>query len=202
VGPTRSVFVVESFIDELAAAAKQDPAAYRRALIKDPRLKAVLDLVLDKAGWGKPLPAATGRGVAIQFAFGSYLAQVAEVRVDRSLNVRVERVICALDCGQMINPDTVRAQLEGGITFGLSAALFNEITIANGRVQQSNFNDFRSLRMNESAQIETFLITNNEPPSGVGEAGTACAAAALCNAIYAASGKRVRTLPVSRGLRS
>jgi isoquinoline 1-oxidoreductase beta subunit len=143
-----------------------------------------------------------GRGVAIQFAFGSYLAQVAEVRVDRSLNVRVERVSCALDCGQMINPDTVRAQLEGGITFGLSAALFNEITIANGRVQQNNFNDFRSLRMNESARIDTFLITKSEPPSGVGEAGTACAAAALCNAIYAASGKRVRTLPVSRGLRS
>ncbi len=199
VGPTRSVFVVESFMDELAALARQDPVKYRRALLKSPRLRAVLDLAVEKAGWGNPLPAQHGRGVALQFAFGSYLAQITEVSV-RGGELRVERVVCAFDCGQTVNPDTIRAQLEGGVMFGLSAALFNEITIANGRVQQGNFNDFRSLRISEAPKIETYLIASGESPGGVGETGTACAAAALCNAIFAATGKRVRTLPVSRGL--
>jgi isoquinoline 1-oxidoreductase beta subunit len=200
VGPTRSVFVVESFIDELAAAAKRDPAQYRRALLKSPRMKAALDLAVAKAGWGAPLPPGRGRGVAIQFAFGSYLAQVTEVTVGKAGRVRVDRVVCALDCGQMVNPDTIRAQLEGGVMFGLSAALFNEITFAGGRVQQGNFDDFRSLRITEAPKVETHLIESGETPGGVGETGTACAAAALCNAIYAATGKRIRTLPVSRTL--
>ena len=200
VGPTRSVFVVESFIDEVAAAAKQDPVKYRRALLKSPRMRAVLDLAVEKAGWGTPMPARHGRGIALQFAFGSYLAQITEVSVRGDGELRVERIVCAFDCGQAVNPDTIRAQLEGGVMFGLSAALFNEITIANGRVQQGNFNDFRSLRISEAPKVDTYMIGSSETPGGVGETGTACAAAALCNAIYAATGKRVRTLPVSRGL--
>ncbi len=201
VGPTRSVFAVESFMDELAAAAQQDPVRYRRALLKEPRMRAVLDLAADRAGWGTALPAGSGRGVSIQYAFGSYLAQVAEVSVNAKGEPRVERVVCVIDCGQVVNPDTVRAQLEGGVMFGLSAALGNEITIANGRVQQSNFNDFPALRMSEAPRVEAHLVASGESPGGVGETGTACVAAALCNAIYAATGKRVRTLPVSRGLR-
>jgi len=200
VGPTRSIFVVESFIDELAAAAQQDPVHYRRALLESQRMRAVLDLATDRAGWGTALPAGSGRGVSIQSAFGSYLAQVAEVSVEADGRVRVERVVCALDCGQIVNPETVRAQLEGGVIFGLSAALGNEITIANGRVEQSNFNNFPSLRMPEAPRVEVHLVASGESPGGVGESGTACVAAALCNAIYAASGKRVRTLPVTRGL--
>ena len=200
VGPTRSVFAVESFIDELAAAARQDPLQYRRALLREPRLRAVLDLAADRAGWGTALPAGSGRGVSLQFAFGSYLAQIAEVSMGRDGQPRVERVVCAMDCGQVVNPDTVRAQLEGGVTFGLSAALGNEITIANGRVQQSNFHDFPSLRMPAAPRVEVHLVASVESPGGVGETGTACVAAALCNAIYAATGKRIRTLPVSRAL--
>src|ERR1700726_316312 len=134
-------------------------------------------------------------------AFGSSPAQVATGTANAQGQVRVERVVCAMDCGQVVNPDTVRAQLEGGVIFGLSAALGNEITIANGRVQQSNFNDFPALRMSEAPRVEAHLVASGESPGGVGETGTACAAAALCNAIYAATGKRVRTLPVSRGLR-
>jgi len=202
VGPTRSVFVVESFIDELAAAAQQDPVRYRRALLKDPRMRAVLDLAADRAGWGTGLPAGSGRGVSIQHAFGSYLAQVVEVSVSETGEPRVERVVCAMDCGQVVNPDGVRAQLEGGVTFGLSAALANEITIANGRVRQSNFHDFPSLRMPEAPRVEVHLLASGEAPGGVGETGTSCVAAALCNAIFAATGKRVRTLPVGRGLRA
>jgi len=200
VGPTRSVFAVESFMDELAAAAQQDPVRYRRALLKEARMRAVLDLAADRAGWGTALAAGSGRGVSIQFAFGSYLAQVAEVSASAQGLPRVERVVCAMDCGQVVNPDGVRAQLEGGVTFGLSAALGNEITIANGRVQQNNFNDFPSLRISEAPRVEVHLVASGESPGGVGETGTSCVAAALCNAIYAASGKRVRTLPVSRGL--
>ena len=202
VGPTRGIFVVESFIDELAAAAQKDPVQYRRALLKSPRMRAVLDLAADRAGWGTPLPAGSGRGVSIQFAMGSYLAQVAEVSTGEKGQVRVERVVCAMDCGQVVNPDGVRAQLEGGVTFGLSAALGDEITFANGRVQQSNFHDFPSMRMGEAPRVEAHLVTSGETPGGVGETGTVGAAAALCNAIYAATGKRIRTLPVSRALRA
>ena len=200
VGPTRSVFVVESFIDECAAAAAQDPVKYRRALLKDPRLRAVLDLAVEKAGWGSTLPTGHGRGVAVQFAFGSYMTQITDVSVGEGGRIRVERVVCVLDCGQVVNPDSVHAQMEGGVMFGLSAALFNEITFAGGKVQQSNFDNFRSLRITESPKVETYLVSSAASPGGVGETGTACAAAALCNAIYAATGKRLRTLPVSRSM--
>lgn len=202
VGATRSVFAVESFVDELAAAIQQDPVSYRRALLKEPRMRAVLELAADRAGWGTALPAGSGRGVSIQYAFGSYLAQVVEVSMDAQGHPRVGRVVCAMDCGQVVNPDGVRAQLEGGVTFGLSAALTNEITIANGRVQQGNFNDFVPLRIGEAPKVEVHLVTSAENPGGVGETGTACVSAALCNAIYAATGKRVRTLPVRRGLKA
>jgi isoquinoline 1-oxidoreductase beta subunit len=200
VGPTRSVFVVESFMDELAAVAKQDPVKYRRALIESPRMRAALDLAAIKSNWGSVLPPGHGRGVAVQYAFGSYLTQIVEASVDVGNQVRVHKVVCAIDCGQMVNPDGIRAQLEGGVMFGLGAALWSEVVIANGRVRQSNFHDYRALRLPEAPQVEVHLISNQEKPGGVGETGTACAAAALCNAIYAACGKRVRTLPVSRGL--
>jgi isoquinoline 1-oxidoreductase subunit beta len=200
VGPTRSVFVVESFIDELAAAARVDPVKYRRALLKSPRMRAALDLAAAKANWGSPLPAGHGRGVAVQYAFGSYLAQIVELSVAGDDQVRLHRVVCALDCGQMVNPDTIRAQLEGGVMFGLGAALWSEVIIENGRVRQSNFHDYRAMRLPEAPAVEVHLISSEEKPGGVGESGTACAAAALCNAIFAAAGKRVRTLPVSRGL--
>jgi len=202
VGPTRNIFVIESFMDELAALAKVDPVKFRRPLIKTARMRAVFDLAVQKSGWNQPLPAGWGRGIAIQFAFGSYLAQVVEVEVDSARQVKVRRVICVLDCGQLVNPDTVHAQLEGGSLFGLSAALYNEITFEGGRVQQSNFNDFRSLRISEAPKVETHLIENREKPGGVGETATAAVAAALCNAIYSACGVRVRTLPVARGLRT
>jgi isoquinoline 1-oxidoreductase beta subunit len=199
VGPTRSVFVVESFIDELAAAAKQDPVRYRRALIKDPRLLAVLDRAAHQANWSTPLPAGHGRGVAVQYAFGSYLTQIVEVSVEAG-QVHLHKVVCVLDCGQMVNPDTIRAQLEGGVMFGLGAALWSEVTLTNGRVQQSNFHNYRAMRLSEAPTVDVHLIVNAEKPGGVGETGTACAAAALCNAVYAATGKRVRTLPVARAL--
>ena len=199
VGPTHNVFVVESFIDEVAAAAKKDPVEYRRMLLgKSPRAKAVLELAAEKAGWGEPLPEGQGRGVSIQFVFGSYVAQVAEVEVAKSGEVRVTRVVCAVDCGVVVNPDTVRAQMEGGIMFGLTAALFSEITLKDGRVEQTNFNDYRMLRMNEAPTVEVYLVKSAEAPGGIGEPGTSALAPALTNAIYAATGKRIRKLPVNR----
>ena len=144
VGPSHSVFVVESFMDELAAAAKRDPVAYRRALLDNaPRARAVLDLAAEKAGWGKPLPKGAGRGVSLQFVFGTYMAQVAEVEVAKDGNVRVKRVVCAVDCGSVVNPDTIEAQVQGAVIFGISAALYGEITLKNGRVEQSNFDNYQ-----------------------------------------------------------
>ena len=199
VGPTHNVFVVESFIDELAATAKKDPVEYRRALLgKSPRAKAVLELAAEKAGWGQPLPEGHGRGVSVQSVFGSYVAQVAEVEVAKSGEVRVTRVVCAVDCGVVVNPDTVKAQMEGGIMFGLTAALFNEITLKDGRVEQSNFDDYRMLRINEAPVVEVYLVKSAEAPGGIGEPGTSALAPALTNAIFAATGKRIRKLPVNR----
>jgi isoquinoline 1-oxidoreductase beta subunit len=187
----------ESFIDELAAAAHKDPVKYRRALLgKSPRARAVLDLATKKAGWGQPLPEDHGRGVCVQHAFGSYLAQVAEVTVSKDGEVRVQRVVCAVDCGMIINPDTVKAQMEGGIIFGITAALFGEITIKDGRVEQNNFNDYRMLRIDEAPVVEVYLVKSAEAPGGIGEPGTAAIAPAVTNAIFAATGKRIRKLPV------
>ena len=200
VGPTHNVFVVESFVDELAAAAKQDPVAYRRTMLaKNPRALAVLDLAAEKSGWGQALPAGHGRGIAVQFAFGSYVAAVVEVEVTPEGEVLPRHVHVAIDCGSVVNPDTVEAQIQGGFILGLGTALYNEITLADGRVEQSNFHDYRSLRINEAPTIEVHQIQNQEKPGGVGETGTAAAAPALGNAIFAATGRRLRRMPFGTG---
>ena len=200
VGPTHNLFVVESFIDELAAAARQDPVAFRRAMLqKNPRALAVLNLAAEKSGWGSALPSGTGRGVEVQFAFGSYLSCVMEVTVAPSGEIILHRAVIAIDCGMVVNPDTVEAQIEGGLILGLGTAMYNEITLAGGAVEQSNFHDYRALRMNEAPKIEVYQIRNSEAPGGIGETGTAAAAPALGNAIFAATGKRLRRLPFGNG---
>ena len=197
VGPSHNVFVTESFIDEMAAAAKQDAVAYRRALLdKSPRAKAVLDLAAEKAGWGQALPKGSGRGISLQFVFGSYLAQVAEVEVSKEGTVRVRRVVCAVDCGTVVNPDTVQAQIQSGIVFGATAALYGEITLKNGRVEQTNFDTYQVLRMNQAPAIEVHIVKSAEPPGGLGESGTSAIVPAIANAIFAATGKRLRKMPV------
>jgi isoquinoline 1-oxidoreductase beta subunit len=199
VGPGHNIFVVESFVDELVHAAGQDPVAFRRAhLAKEPRLLACLDLAAEKGGWRSALPARVGRGVACQSVFGSYVAAIVEAEVDTNGEIAIRRVTAAVDCGTVINPDIVEAQIQGGLIFGLTAALYNEITIANGRVQQSNFNNYRMMRINETPAIEVHLVRNGEAPGGLGEPGTSIAAPALANALFAATGVRLRSLPVDR----
>jgi isoquinoline 1-oxidoreductase beta subunit len=194
--------VAEAFIDELAVAAGKDPFEYRRARLgKHPRDLRVLELVAEKAGWSTPLaPGKTGerrgRGIAVHKSFGSYIAQVAEVTVKADGSFKVDRVVCAVDCGVAINPDVIRAQMEGGIGFGLSAATHGAITFKDGVVQQSNFHDYRQLRMNEMPVVDVHIMPSTEKPTGVGEPGTAVIAPALVNALFAATGKRVRQLPV------
>jgi len=202
VGVTHNNFVIESFVDELAATSKQDPVAFRRALLgKSPRAMALLDVAAKEAGWGKPLPRGHGRGVALLYSgWGTYLAQVAEVEVAGSGDVRVHRIVCAVDCGRIVNPDIVRAQIESGVVYGISAALWGEVTLKNGRVEQSNFHNYRVLRMNEAPPIDVHLVRNNEAPGGIGEPGTAVTAPSLGNAIFAATGKRIRKLPLQTGL--
>ena len=200
VGPTHNLFVVESFIDELATAAKQDPVAFRQAMLRNnPRALAVLNLAAEKSGLGTPLPAGTGRGISLQFAFGTYLSCVLEVEVPTSGEIILHRAVVAVDCGMTVNPNTVRAQIEGGLILGLGTAMYNEITLTDGAVDQSNFHDYRALRMNEAPKIEIHQIRNSEEPGGIGEAGTAAAAPALGNAIFAATGKRLRRLPFGNG---
>ena len=197
VGPSHNVFVTESFIDELAAAAKKDPVEYRRALLdKSPRAKAVLELAAEKAGWGKPLLDRIGRGVSVQFAFGTYIAQVAEVEVTKDGAVRVRRVVCAVDCGTVVNPDTIQAQIQSAIMFGVTAAVYGAITLKDGRVEQSNFHDYQSLRMNEAPAVEVHIVRSAEPPGGMGEAGTSCVVPAVTNAVFAATRQRLRKLPI------
>jgi len=197
VGPSHNVFVTESFMDELAAAAKQDAVAYRRALLEQsPRAKAVLELAAERAGWGQPLPQRAGRGVSLQFVFGTYMAQVAEVEVAKNGTVRVRRVVCAVDCGIPVNPDTIRAQIESAIIFGITAALYGEITLKKGRVEQTNFDSYQMLRINEAPAIEVHLVQNFEKPGGMGECGTSAIVPAVTNAIFAATGKRLRKVPV------
>jgi isoquinoline 1-oxidoreductase beta subunit len=156
----------------------------------------VLNFAVEKAAWGTKLPEGVGRGVSVQFAMGTYLSQVAEVEASNEGEVRVRRVVCAVDCGQMVNPDTIVAQIEGGVIFGLSAALWGEITLKDGRVEQHNFNDYRVLRMNEAPEINVYLVKNTEAPGGIGEPGTIGIAPAVTNAIFAATGKRIRKLPI------
>jgi isoquinoline 1-oxidoreductase beta subunit len=195
------VFVVESFMDELAAAAKQDPVAYRLALLdKAPRAKAVLALAAEKAGWGQPLPERVSRGVSLQFVFASYMAHVAEVEVAKDGTVRVRRVVCAVDCGTVVNPDTVRAQVQSAVIFGITAALHGKITLKDGRVEQSNFDTYQMLRLNEAPAIEVHIVRSSEPPGGIGEAGTSAIVPAVANAVFAATGKRMRKMPIEPAL--
>ena len=206
VGATHNIWVVESFIDELAAAGHFDAVSYRMKLLdKSPRHQAVLKLAADRAGWGQPLSAPkgrkAGRGVAVQFAFGSYMAQVAEVSVGAEGDVQVHRVVCAVDCGQAVNPDTITAQIESGIVFGLSAGLWQEVTLNKGRVVQSNFTDYRVMRINEMPQVEVIIVPSTDKPGGIGETGTACSTPALTNAVFAATGKRIRRLPIGGQLK-
>jgi isoquinoline 1-oxidoreductase beta subunit len=199
VGPNNNIFAIESFIDELARLEQIDPIEFRRAhLEKTPRLRAVLDLVRDKSGWGTPLPAGCGRGVAVQTTFGSYIATVVECQVDDLGEVTLRRITSCVDTGMAINPDTVMAQLQGGLIYGLTAGLYGEITHKNGRVQQSNFHDYRALRIDQTPPIEVHLIPSTEAPGGIGETGTIASVAALRNAIYDATGVALRRMPANR----
>ncbi len=195
VGHSQNAFVMESVIDELASAAKQDPLEYRRRLLADhPRDLGVLNLAAEKAGWGKPLPRGRARGLAVHESFGSWVAEVAEVSLD-SGRVRVHRVVCAIDCGICVNPEGVRAQMESGIVYGLSAALYGRITLKEGRVQQSNFHDYMVLRMPEMPLVEVHIVPSGEKSGGAGEPGTPPIAPAVANAIFALTGRRLRSLP-------
>jgi isoquinoline 1-oxidoreductase beta subunit len=201
VGSSQNAFITESFIDELAHAAKADPYEYRRALLgKAPRHKAVLELAASKAGWGSALPAGVGRGIAVAFSYGSYAAHVAEVSVAPDGGVRVRRIVCAIDCGFPVNLDQIRAQMEGGAVYALTAALYGKITLDHGRVQQSNFHDYPMLRIAEMPKVETHIIDSGEAPGGLGEPGVPPVAPAVTNAIFALTGKRIRTLPIEQAL--
>jgi isoquinoline 1-oxidoreductase beta subunit len=201
VGASRNAFIVESAVDDLARRADKDPLEYRRALLAGaPRLLHALNKAAELAQWGTPLPPGRGRGISVLDDFGSYVAQVAEVSVERSGRVRVERVVCVVDCGLAVNPDIVKAQLEGGIVYGVSAALYGKVTVANGRVQQGNFDDCPVLRMHESPRIEVHVVQSAEAPGGVGEPGTAAIFPAITNAILAATGKRLFELPIDPNL--
>lgn len=196
VAHSHTAFAVECFIDELAGAAKADPVQFRRGLLRgQSRALGVLDLVAERSGWDAPAAAGRFRGVALHESFGSYVAQVAEISVDAGV-VRVHRVVCALDCGQVVNPDTVVAQMEGGIVYGLTAALKGRIRISGGRVKQSGFIDYPILTMREMPVIDVHLVPSAMAPGGVGEPGTPPIAPAVANAVFAATGKRIRKLPI------
>jgi isoquinoline 1-oxidoreductase beta subunit len=195
VGNSHTAFAVESFVDELAHAAKRDPLEFRRALLaKAPRMRAALELATEKAGWGSSPPKGRARGLAVHESFGSIVAQVAEVSIDDG-KIRVHRVVCAIDCGLCINPLGVRAQMESGIAYGLGAALHGELTMKEGRVLESNFHDYRILRLHEMPQVEVHIVPSKEKSGGAGEPGTPPIAPAVANAVFALTGKRLRELP-------
>ena len=197
VGHSQNAFIVESFIDELANANQQDPLEFRRNLLRDKsRHSRVLDLVAEKAGWNLPLPVHTHRGVAIHESFGSVVAQVVEITVSTSGAIKVHRVVCVVDCGIAVNPNTITAQMESGIAFGLSATLKSAITLNNGRVEQSNFHDFPVLRMHEMPTVEVHIVPSSRPPAGIGEPGVPPIGPAVANAVFAATGIRIRHLPI------
>jgi isoquinoline 1-oxidoreductase beta subunit len=196
VGNSQNAFVTECFVDELAAATGKDPVAFRRRLLANkPRHLGVLNLAAEKAGWGRPLPKGHYRGVAVHSSFDSFVAEVAEISIERG-GVHVHRVVAAVDCGQVVNPSIVEAQIEGAIVYGLTAALMGEITIERGGVKQSNFHDYRMLRMSEMPRVETHIVPSTEAPTGVGEPGTPPIAPAVANAVRAATGVPVRSLPI------
>jgi isoquinoline 1-oxidoreductase beta subunit len=200
VGHSHTAFAVESFMDELAHAAGKDPCEYRRMLlVNQPRYLGVLNLAAQKSGWGKtPAPAGRARGVAVHESFGSYIAQVAEVSADKTTGkITVHKVVCAVDCGKYVNPEIIRAQMESGIVFGLSAALHGSITLKNGRVEQSNFHDYPLLRLNEMPEVEVHIVESTMKPGGIGEPGVPPIAPAVANAVFAIIGKRIRKLPMT-----
>jgi isoquinoline 1-oxidoreductase beta subunit len=194
-----NAFAVETFIDELAHAAKKDPYQFRRALLtRSPRHLAALDLAAERAGWGTPLPAGRARGIAVHTSFASYVAEVAEVSLDAAGMARVHRVVCAVDCGPVVNPAILEAQMQGAIVMGLTAALFGEINIENGRVRQSNFSDYRMLKLAEMPVIEVYVVPGDNPQGGAGEPALPPIAPAVGNALFALTGKRIRKLPFGR----
>jgi isoquinoline 1-oxidoreductase subunit beta len=197
VGSSQNAFITESFIDELAHLAGKDPFEYRRGLLgRSPRHKAVLEMAAARANWGSPVPAGRGRGIAVAFSYGSYAAHVIEASVAPEGAVRVHRVVCVIDCGIAVNPDQVRAQMEGGAVYALTAALYGQITVDKGGVVQSNFHDYPMMRINEMPVVETHILDSGEAPGGLGEPGVPPVAPALCNAIFALTGKRIRRLPI------
>jgi isoquinoline 1-oxidoreductase beta subunit len=200
VGYTQNTFFAESFLDELAAAGGKDPVELRRRfLTRTPRMLGVLNLAVEKAGWGKPLPAGHFHGVAVVNNVGSFTAQVAEVSMNQG-KVKVHKVVCATDCGQTVNPAIIQQQIRSAIIFGLSAALKGEITVDRGRVQQSNFDRYDVVRMDEAPVVDVHIVPSTEAPGGMGEAGVPCIAPAVCNAIFRATGKRIRRLPIATQL--
>jgi isoquinoline 1-oxidoreductase beta subunit len=199
VGSTHTAYSTEVFIDELASAAGRDPVEFRRELLQGhPRHLGVLNLVADKAGWGTPPPAGRFRGIAVHESFKTYVAQVAEISLTDDGGIKVERVVCAVDCGIAVNPDIVRAQMEGGIGFGLGAILKSAITLEGGQVQETNFDTYQMLTIAEMPKVEVHIVPSTEAPTGVGEPGVPPIGPALANAVFAATGKRVRVLPFSR----
>jgi len=197
VGHSQNCFFLESFVDEMAHAAGQDPFEFRRALLADqPRQRGALELAAEKAGWGKPLPDGVHRGIALTHSFGSYVAEVAEVSVGADGVVDVHRVVAAVDCGRIVNPQIIRRQIESAIVFGLSAALHGRIRLADGAVVEGNFDDYPVLRMKDMPKVEVHIVPSTEKPSGIGEPGLPPAAPAVCNAVFAATGRRIRTLPI------
>jgi isoquinoline 1-oxidoreductase beta subunit len=201
VAPNNNIFASESLMDELAIKAGQDPVAFRLAhLGGTPRLKAAVERVAKESNWGSALPARAGRGICAQFAFGSFIAAVAEAEVDSTGIVKVRRMTAVIDAGRVVNPDGLVAQVQGGLIFGLTAALYGEITVKDGRVEQSNFNDYRMMRINEAPVIDVHIIESREAPGGIGEPGVSSAAPSLVNAIAAATGVRLRSLPIDRSL--
>ena len=206
VGHSMNAFFAESFMDECAFAAGKDPYAFRRVLLQEhPRHLKVLETVASKSGWGKPLPNGRARGMALHQSFGSIVAQVAEVSLEKPQKlstppgrsfIRVHQVWCAIDCGFAVNPNIIAQQMESSVIFGLSAALFGEITVQEGRVQQSNYHDYQVLRLEQAPVVHTTIIQSNYPPSGVGEPGTPPIAPAIANALFSLTGRRLRTLPL------
>jgi isoquinoline 1-oxidoreductase beta subunit len=199
VGSSQNAFVTECFFDELCRTGGRDPVEARLRLLENqPRMREVVRLVAERAGWGKPLPAGRARGFAAHEYAGSFIAQVAEVSVGSDHGPRVHRVVCAIDCGQTVNPDTIEAQVEGAIVFGLTAALYGEMRIERGRVVQGNFDSYPLLRMTQTPRVETHIVASHEAPGGVGETGLPPIAPAVCNALFALTGQRIRKLPIGK----